>query len=180
MARTMRRETAMIEPEYVSGHGPRRGFMSHLFRTVLGVLLGLGVAAYVISTPGLLDQARALFDARVVANLPEDYQIFAPWVALVLGVLLLLILRRFILNGVVYAAVIGAFLWVPFGNHIMAAVPQVETSFPALRGELTRIVSTNPTFSQLRNVTEEAMPVATVAPPQTSETAVAQETVATE
>ena len=164
MARTMRRETAMIEPEYARAPGERRGFLSTVFRLLVGLVAGVCAAAYIVGTPGLWGQLRAMFDTQIIANLPDEYQAFAPWVALVLAVLLLLILRRFILNGIVYAAVVGAFLWVPFGNHMLAGVPQVEASLPQLRGEMDRLLGSSAMMTQLRTVTENAVPVAMVEP----------------
>ncbi|MEM7615932.1 MAG: hypothetical protein AAF245_12840 [Pseudomonadota bacterium] len=154
---TRQRRTAMIEPEYVEP--PRRSLFMRLVRFVFGLAVGILIAAWLISNPWVWTTIGETFQTRFVANLPPDYQQFAPWVVLGLLAILALILKRFILNGLVYTAILGAFLWVPFGNHMMAATPLFEQTFPTLRSGLDTIVTNYPPLAQIRTTAEASVPV---------------------
>ncbi|MEM8869325.1 MAG: hypothetical protein AAGE38_02920 [Pseudomonadota bacterium] len=155
------RGTAMIEPDYVEP--PRRSLGARLVRLIVGLSVGLLIAAWFISNPWIWGRIAEVFQTRLVSNLPVDYQQFAPWVALALLAILAIILKRFILNGLVYTAILGAFLWVPFGNHLMATTPLFEQTFPNLRAGLDSIISNSPPLAQIRTTAEASLPVEQIA-----------------
>ncbi|MEM8787947.1 MAG: hypothetical protein AAGE76_06780 [Pseudomonadota bacterium] len=157
---TTYRGTAVIEPE---SDAPQRGIFARLLRLIFGVVLGLAAAAYLIANPQLLTGLAGIYESRV-DRLPEQYIPYAFPALMVVAVLLLYALRGVIFrNAIFYGAALGALLWVPFGNHILTAAPQVETAMPSLRPGLERLVQTDPRFGQVRNWAETRLPVETIA-----------------
>ncbi|MEM1266223.1 MAG: hypothetical protein AAGI50_09435 [Pseudomonadota bacterium] len=75
------------------------------------------------------------------------------------GALVVLAVRHLVFGSVIgWASVIGALIWVPFGNHILAVAPGIETTYPGLRPRLETMLSDNPLLADLRRAVEAELP----------------------
>ncbi len=156
-----RRESAMIEPEPWDD-GRERGPLTRLLRLIFGVILGLAVAAWLIANPGVLSQIGAFYD-QLKASVPAEYAQYTGYATVAVVLLLIFLMRGLLVNNAVfYGLVIGAALWVPFGNHIMAAVPQTEDYMPGLRPGLNEMIGGYPQLTKVQEWAELAVPVADV------------------
>lgn len=156
-----RREMAMIEPEPWDDE-PQRGIFARFVRLVFGTILGLGAGAWLIANPGVLDQLWVLYDEQM-AKVPEEYAPYTGYATIAVVLLLVYLLRGWLVNNAVfYGLIIGAVLWVPFGNHFMAAVPQIDEYMPGLRPGLEEMIGTYPQLSKVQELAEQTVPVADV------------------
>ncbi|NNU80746.1 hypothetical protein HMH01_09885 [Halovulum dunhuangense] len=152
------REPAMIEPEPVRRvRQPGEGGGKLPF--VFGLLMGLGGMAAWLAYPEIPDALVALYDQQV-ATLPEQYRGAAPFAAGAVAALLLYAVRRPLLKSpLVLAAVIGAALWIPLGQHMLGLVPQIEQAMPGLRPGLESLVASNDALTQLSGLGQRYIPV---------------------
>jgi len=153
-----RRELAMIEPEPWDDE-QQRGIFARLVRLIFGAILGLAAGAWLIANPEVLTQLKGLYDAQV-ANVPEEYAAYTGYATIAVVLLLVYLLRGWLVNNAVfYGLIIGAVLWVPFGNHFMAAVPQIDEYMPGLRPGLEEMIGTYPQLSKVQELAEQTVPV---------------------
>jgi hypothetical protein len=153
-----RREMAMIEPEpWEDEH--ERGIFARLVRLIFGVILGLAAGAWLIANPEVLTQLKGVYD-ELIAQVPAEYAPYTGYATIAVAVLLVYLLRGWLVNNAVfYGVIIGAALWVPFGNHMMAAVPQIDDYLPGLRPGLEEMIGTYPQLNKVQEWAELTVPV---------------------
>lgn len=152
MARGRQRESAMIEPEYDYMPGEPRGFIMPL---IFGLIIGIGGLAIWLGLPSFGTFIGELYQTYIVASVPEDYRAYTIWGVIAAGIMVLLLMRGVLLRvPLLLGAIVGALLWVPFGNHIMAVAPQVEENLPELRAGLDGLMVDYPTLQSLRDMAE--------------------------
>jgi len=153
-----RRELAMIEPEPWDDE-VQRGIFARFVRLIFGILLGLAAGAWLIANPETLAQLRVLYDEQM-AKVPEEYAPYTGYATIAVVLLVVYLLRGWLVNNAVfYGVIIGAALWVPFGNHMMAAVPQIDDYMPGLRPGLEEMIGTYPQLSKVQEWAEVTVPV---------------------
>ncbi len=128
---------------------------------VLGVVVGVFATAVLLDRPEVLAQG---WDAirNLLSGAGSRNDGFPMIVAGLVGILaavfgVYVMLRSSALFGIL----IGAFLWIPFGNHFMAQVPEIEESFPDLRANLEGLLAERPRLLSVRNWAETRLPLAT-------------------
>lgn len=171
MARARQRETAMIEPERDYMYEEPRGFFMPL---IFGLIIGIGGLAIWLGLPTFGSFIQEQYQGLIVASVPEEYQAYTIWAVIAVGIMLLLLLRGILLRvPLILGVLVGALLWVPFGNHVMAMVPQVEENLPDLRAGLDGLLTDYPTLQSLRDVAESnvAVPSGTPAAEEVAEEA---------
>ncbi|WP_157966352.1 hypothetical protein [Oceanibium sediminis] len=150
------RETAMVEPEPYYEPREKSGALMPL---IFGLIVGFAGLAVYLGAPEALGQLHAMYNERLAA-LGEEWRQYATYIAIAIGLLFLLIVRRIVLRiPLILGLILGALIWVPFGNHIMAAVPVVEENLPALRGELDTVLNQYPALQSLRDIAEDTIAV---------------------
>jgi|GEM_PF-6145116 len=162
MARARQRETAMIEPERDYMYEEPRGFFMPL---IFGLIIGIGGLAIWLGLPTFGSFIQEQYQGLIVASVPEEYQAYTIWAVIAVGIMLLLLLRGILLRvPLILGVLVGALLWVPFGNHVMAMVPQVD---------LDGLLTDYPTLQSLRDVAESnvAVPSGTPAAEEVAEEA---------
>lgn len=152
MARNNELQGTYIEPM----DGPGAG--SKLLVLFLSIVVGFIAAGLLIAYPQFIDFVWEDLSARV-NRLNDEQRSLVPFAVGMGAVALLFLLRGFFLSSRFFGLLIGAFLWIPFGNHVLAAAPQVDRAMPNLRPGLNQLVTGSERLARIRGWAERTFPV---------------------
>ena len=135
------------------------GFLPRLVVFAAGALLGLAGAAFLLAHPYVLGLILQSFEDWT-ATLSADKRELLPVVGALFAVALLVIARRIVFGSAAFWGLLfGGFLWVPFGHHLLAGLPAIETELPSLRNGLDAFVESRESLAGIRTWAETTFPL---------------------
>lgn len=137
----------------------RPGLFGRLFRLILGAIVGLAAAGALLAFPDALGNVWAATVLPLQGLEPGQ----RTWVIVVILAVLLLIFSkiglRFLTSALLLGIIVGTVAWLPFGRHILAAVPEINQEVPSLSTGLDAFVARDARFEDLRAWGEATVPI---------------------
>lgn len=160
MARRPRNDDHLMQGAYIETvDQDGMGFLPRLLPFICGILLGLAAAAFLFAHPYVIGLALEQWNTRV-GNMSEEKQQLIPVVTALVGIALLILARKIIFGSAAFwGLLVGGFLWVPFGNHMLSVLPQIEDSLPSLRNGVDDYVASSERMTGVRTWAERTFPV---------------------
>ena len=143
-----------IQPEAAGG-----GFFGWFPMLILGALIGLVLSGLVISNQYVVEAYITIAENKL-ADMSEQKRTVLVYTVMG-GIALFLILTRahFLRSGITWGLALGVFLWVPFGNHILAWVPEAEEAVPNIRASVDDFIAERSYLQNIRDLAEDRVPV---------------------
>ena len=134
-----------------SGLGGLAAFVMKFLMLLLGIAMGLFAGVVLLDRPEAVSQGTAFlqtqFDALVTGEF--GFPVAVGWlVAVAGGVLAIYILFR---SSALIGILLGLFLWVPFGPHLLNAAPDLRAIFPGAEANLEELVAERSQLARIRN-----------------------------